>query len=136
MDELSKVVATPTRLHVGDRRIEVKQISLEILPEFMAMATPILNELMLRDVMRAVGLNLRACQSVAALLTGQDVSWVAGLSFKDQVHLFATCLEVNHDFFVAEVIPGMLETLTRMASFVRGLTQSMISSPQDTTVET
>ena len=133
METLEKIAPNPVRLDVGGERLEIKHLSLELLPAFMAVATPILNELMQSDVMRAVGLNLAACQKVAAMLSGRDASWVARQSFKDQVSIFVTCMEANTDFFAAEVVPGMLATLTGMTSFVCGLTRSMASSQQDMT---
>lgn len=144
-DSLKQTMQSPARKTVAGSRIEIRQLSLETLPEFLQVGTPVLRLLMSGDHLAAIAQNLRACQAITALLAVRDVNgrqvpvtieWISGLPLRDQLDLFATAMEVNTDFFGVEVVPVLVATMGRMTSWLRGLTRSMASSVQDTTGET
>lgn len=144
-DSLKQTMQFPVRKTVAGCRVEILQLSLVNLPEFLQVGTPVLRLLMSGDHLAAIAQNLRACQAVTALLAVRDVNgrqepatveWISGLNLRDQLDLFATAMEVNTDFFAVEVVPVLVATMGRMTSWLRGLTRSMASSPQGTTAAT
>jgi hypothetical protein len=141
-DSIRQTIQSPVRLTIAGSRVEVRQLSLEVLPEFLQVGTPVIRQLMTGDHLAAIAQNLRACHRVAALLCVRDVNgvqqpvdtaWIAGLPLRDQLNLFATAMEANSDFFGAEVVPALIATMGRMTSWLAGVTSSMTLSVPDTT---
>ena len=126
MQTLEKIAPTPLRLDVAGERISFLPIKTRELPPMMKAISPILSEIQDGDILGALAANADSLVAAVAIGSRKDRAWVDELELDDLVALAGAVLEVNADFFVHRVLPGLTKAVEGVTDAV-GRTQSTLS---------
>lgn len=123
MQTLEKIAPTPLRLDVAGERISILPIKTRELPPMMKAVAPILGEIQKGDILGALAANADSLVAAVSIGSRKDRAWVDELDLDDLVALAGAVLEVNADFFVRRVLPGLTKAVEGVTGVV-GQTQS------------
>lgn len=125
-EELQRLEVPVTELTVGGEQLEVRPLTVGQLPAFMRAIRGI--ELLWTaaelDVAALVADHGEALIEAAAIATVRPAEWVRGLGLDEFMQLVAAVLEINADFFVRRVLPGLTGVLERLTTVMAGVTSS------------
>ena len=111
MQTLEKIAPTPLRLDIAGERLSILPIKTRELPVMMKAISPILSEIQDGDILGALAANADALVAAVAIGSRKPREWVDDLDLDDLVELAGSVLEVNADFFVHRVLPGMTKAM-------------------------
>lgn len=123
MKTLEKIVPTPIRIDVADERLSLTPIKTRELPAMMRAIAPILAEIQGGDVLGALAKNADSMVDAVSIGSRKPREWVDELDLDDLVAVAGAVLEVNVDFFVRAVLPGLTKAVEGLTN-INGLTQS------------
>lgn len=126
MQTLEKIAPTPLRLDIAGERLSILPIKTRELPGMMKAIAPILGEIQGGDILGALAANADSLVAAVAIGSRKDRAWVDELDLDDLVALAGAVLEVNADFFVHRVLPGLTKAMEGVTGAV-GQTQSTLS---------
>lgn len=131
MHEDLMAIAPPTRtVSINGKAIEISPIEINELPQFLPLVRPILEKLIVGDVMGALADDPEAVIRAVAIGSRCEESWLRNEVRRLDVlaQLATAVLEVNADFFTQQVIPIITGALQTAAA---GQRSSSGSSAQD-----
>ena len=131
MQTLEKIAPTPLRLDIAGERLSILPIKTRELPGMMKVIAPILGEIKGGDILVALSANADSLVAAVAIGSRKDRAWVDDLDLDDLVALAGAVLEVNADFFVHRVLPGLTKAMEGVTGAV-GQTPSTDSLAQAT----
>ena len=131
MQTLEKIAPIPVRVDIAGERLSILPIKTRELPLMMKAIVPILAEIQDGDIMGALATNADSLVAAVAIGSRKDRAWVDELELDDLVALAGAVLEVNADFFVHRVLPGLTKAVEGVTGAV-GRTQSTDSLVQAT----
>lgn len=131
MQTLEKIAPTPLRLDIAGERLSILPIKTRELPGMMKAIAPILAEIQDGDILGALATNADSLVAAVSIGSRKDRAWVDELELDDLVELAGSVLEVNADFFVHRVLPGLTKAVEGVTGAV-GRTQSTDSLAQAT----
>ena len=131
MQTLEKIAPIPVRVDIAGERLSILPIKTRELPLMMKAIAPILAEIQDGDIMGALATNADSLVAAVAIGSRKDRAWVDELELDDLVALAGAVLEVNADFFVHRVLPGLTKAVEGVTGAV-GRTQSTDSLVQAT----
>ena len=111
MQTLEKIAPTPLRLDIAGERLSILPIKTRELPGMMKAIAPILAEIQGGDILGALSANADSLVAAVAIGSRKDRAWVDDLDLDDLVALAGAVLEVNADFFVHRVLPGLTKAV-------------------------
>ena len=123
MNTLEKIVPTPIRIDIADERLSLTPIKTRELPAMMRAIAPILAEIQSGDILGALAKNADSMVDAVSIGSRKPREWVDKLYLDDLVAVAGAVLEVNADFFVRAVLPGLTKAVEGLTS-INGLTQS------------
>lgn len=123
MKTLEKIVPTPIRIDVADERLSLTPIKTRELPAMMRAIAPILAEIQGGDILGALAKNADSMVAAVSIGSRKPREWVDELDLDDLVAVAGAVLEVNADFFVRAVLPGLTKAVEGLTN-INGLTQS------------
>lgn len=129
MDTLRKIAPSPYCVDIAGEQLTIKRLTPADLPEFFDVAAPILDGLSSGNPMLVLVKNLRATQAVLAMCSGRPVSWVEGISLKEQAKLLNALMEANIDFFAQEVIPALTIAANGLTGLLGQMQSTLLSGP-------
>ena len=131
MQTLEKIAPIPVKVDIAGERLCILPIKTRELPMMMRAIAPILGEIQSGDILGALAVNADSLVAAVSIGSRKDRAWVDELELDDLVALAGAVLEVNADFFVHRVLPGLTKAVEGVTGAV-GRTQSMPLSEQDT----
>ena len=131
MHTLEKIAPIPVRVDIAGERLSILPIKTRELPGMMKAIAPILGEIQSGDILGALATNADPLVAAVSIGSRKDRAWVDELELDDLVALAGAVLEVNADFFVHRVLPGLTKAVEGVTGAV-GRTQSTDSSAQAT----
>jgi len=123
MNTLEKIAPIPLKVDVAGERLCILPIKTRELPGMMKAIAPILGEIQGGDILGALSANADSLVAAVAIGSRKDRAWVDELDLDDLVALAGAVLEVNADFFVHRVLPGLTKAMEGVTGAV-GQTQS------------
>jgi hypothetical protein len=97
-------------------------IRLGELPRLLAVVRPLASELSADpDWLALLGQHGEAMLDLLAITARRERAWVNDLPLDDAVQLAAAVFEVNADFFVGRVVPGIQRSAEKLAPLLRNL---------------
>ena len=131
MQTLEKIAPIPVKVDIAGERLCILPIKTRELPLMMKAIAPILGEIQSGDILGALATNADSLVAAVSIGSRKDRAWVDDLELDDLVALAGAVLEVNADFFVHRVLPGLTKAVEGVTGAV-GRTQSTDSSAQAT----
>lgn len=116
METLEKIVPIPARRDIAGERMDITPIKTRELPAMMRAIKPIAAKVQSEDIMGAFLDNPDALIEAVAIGARKSREWVDALDLDDLVALAGDVLEVNGDFFIRAVLPGVTEAINRMTA--------------------
>jgi hypothetical protein len=123
MQTLEKIAPIPLKVDIAGERLCILPIKTRELPGMMKAIAPILGEIQGGDILGALSANADSLVAAVAIGSRKDRAWVDDLDLDDLVALAGAVLEVNADFFVHRVLPGLTKAMEGVTGAV-GQTQS------------
>jgi hypothetical protein len=111
MNTLEKIAPIPLKVDVAGERLCILPIKTRELPGMMKAIAPILGEIQGGDILGALSANADSLVAAVAIGSRKDRAWVDELDLDDLVALAGAVLEVNADFFVRAVLPGLTKAV-------------------------
>ena len=111
MNTLEKIAPIPLKVDVAGERLCILPIKTRELPGMMKAIAPILGEIQGGDILGALSANADSLVAAVAIGSRKDRAWVDDLDLDDLVALAGAVLEVNADFFVHRVLPGLTKAM-------------------------
>lgn len=121
MNTLEKIVPTPIRIDIAGERLSLTPIKTRELPCMMKAIGPILAEIQGNDILGALAKNADSMVAAVAVGARKPREWVDELELDDLIAVAAAVLEVNADFFVRAVLPGLTKAVEGLTN-ISGLT--------------
>ncbi|MFN4342875.1 MAG: hypothetical protein ACK4FE_12710 [Azonexus sp.] len=113
---------TPVVVRLSCGTLELTPVRLGELPRLLTVVRPLAADLSADpDWLDLLGRHGEAILDMLALATRRERAWVNDLSFDDAVQLAAAVFEVNADFFVGRVVPGIQRAAEQLAPLIRTL---------------
>ena len=113
---------TPVAVQLSCGALELTPVRLGELPRLLAVVRPFADALSAEpDWLALLGAHGDGVLDLLALTTRKDRAWVNDLSLDDAVQLAAAVFEVNADFFVHRVVPGITRSADKLAPLIRRL---------------
>ena len=131
MQTLEKIAPIPLKVDIAGERLSILPIKTRELPPMMRAIAPILGEIQSGDILGALAANADALVAAVSIGSRKDRAWVDELDLDDLVALAGSVLEVNADFFVHRVLPGLTKAVEGVTGAV-GQTPLMTSLVPDT----
>lgn len=111
MQTLEKIAPIPLKVDIAGERLCILPIKTRELPGMMRAIAPILGEIQSGDILGALAANADSLVAAVAIGSRKDRAWVDDLDLDDLVALAGAVLEVNADFFVHRVLPGLTKAM-------------------------
>jgi hypothetical protein len=111
MQTLEKIAPIPLKVDIAGERLCILPIKTRELPGMMKAIAPILGEIQGGDILGALSANADSLVAAVAIGSRKDRAWVDDLDLDDLVALAGAVLEVNADFFVHRVLPGLTKAM-------------------------
>ena len=122
MDGFKTFPPEPVVVTLSGTALELTPIRLGELPRLLAVVRPLAEEITSDpDWMALLGRHGDAVLDLLAITTRRERAWINDLSLEDAVQLAATVFEVNADFFVRRVVPGITRSADKLAPLIRTL---------------
>ena len=122
MDAFNTFPPSPVVVTLSGGALELTPIRLGELPRLLAVVRPLASELSADpDWLALLGQHGEAMLDLLAITTRRERSWVNDLPLDDAVQLAAAVFEVNADFFVGRVVPGIQRSAEKLAPLLRNL---------------
>ena len=131
MQTLEKIAPIPVKVDIAGERLCILPIKTRELPGMMKAIAPILGEIQNGDILGALATNTDSLVAAVSIGSRKDRAWVDDLELDDLVALAGAVLEVNADFFVHRVLPGLTKAVEGVTGAV-GQTPSTDSLAQAT----
>jgi hypothetical protein len=128
--DLATLAAAPTRMEIAGRAIAVAPIRVRELPAFAAALEPLLT-----DLAAGLGVPEILARHAEALITATAIgarverAWLDEQEADALIELAAAVLEVNADFFVRRILPGLTAASERLSGRLTGLPSTPASAP-------
>ena len=107
----------PVTLLIGDERLELTPLKVGELPAFARAVQPVAASLSASpDWLALLADHGEAVIEAVAIATRRPVDWVAGLDLDEATRLAEAVFEVNADFFIQRVLPGLTEAAARIST--------------------
>lgn len=102
--------------------LELTPVRLGELPRLLAVVRPFADAISAEpDWLALLGAHGDGVLELLAITTRKDRTWVNDLSLDDAVQLAASVFEVNADFFVQRVVPGITRSADKLAPLISRL---------------
>ena len=112
----------PVVVTLSGTALELTPIRLGELPRLLAVVRPLAEEITSDpDWIALLGRHGDAVLDLLAITTRRERAWINDLSLEDAVQLAAAVFEVNADFFVHRVVPGITRSADKLAPLIRTL---------------
>ena len=112
----------PKVVTVAGTAVELTPIRLGELPRLLAAVRPLAADLSAEpDWFDLLARHGEAVLELLAITTRRERAWINDLSLDDAVQLAAAVFEVNADFFVGRVVPGIQRSAEKLAPLLRSL---------------
>jgi hypothetical protein len=122
MDGFKTFPPAPVVVTLSGTALELTPIRLGELPRLLAVVRPLAEDITSDpDWMALLGRHGDAVLDLLAITTRRDRAWINDLSLEDAVQLAAAVFEVNADFFVRRVVPGITRSADQLAPLIRTL---------------
>ena len=122
MDGFKTFPPEPLVVTLSGTALELTPIRLGELPRLLAVVRPLAEEITSDpDWMALLGRHGDAVLDLLAITTRRERAWINDLSLEDAVQLAAAVFEVNADFFVGRVVPGIQRSADKLAPLIRNL---------------
>lgn len=122
MDDFKTFPPTPVVVQLASGSLELTPVRLGELPRLLAIVRPLADVLSAEpDWLALFGQHGNALLELLTLTTRRERAWVDDLSLDDAVQLAAAVFEVNADFFVHRVVPGITRSADQLAPLIRRL---------------
>ncbi|MEW5771069.1 MAG: hypothetical protein AB1831_11995 [Pseudomonadota bacterium] len=122
MDGFKTFPPEPVVVTLSGTALELTPIRLGELPRLLAVVRPLAEEITSDpDWMALLGRHGDAVLDLLAITTRRERAWINDLSLEDAVLLAAAVFEVNADFFVGRVVPGIQRSADKLAPLIRNL---------------
>ena len=128
MDGFKTFPPEPVVVTLSGTALELTPIRLGELPRLLAVVRPLAEEITSDpDWMALLGRHGDAVLDLLAITTRRERAWINDLQLADAVQLAAAGFEVNADFFVRRVVPGIARSADQLAPLI--LTLGTTPSP-------
>lgn len=122
MDAFNTFPPSPVVVTLSGGTLELTPIRLGELPRLLAVMRPLASELSADpDWLALLGQHGDSMLDLLAITTRRERSWINDLPLDDAVQLAAAVFEVNADFFVGRVVPGIQRSADKLAPLIRSL---------------
>ena len=122
MDGFKTFPPEPVVVTLSGTALELTPIRLGELPRLLAVVRPLAEEITSDpDWMALLGRHGDAVLDLLAITTRRERAWINDLQLADAVQLAAAVFEVNADFFVRRVVPGIARSADQLAPLIRTL---------------
>jgi len=122
MDGFKTFPPEPVVVTLSGTALELTPIRLGELPRLLAVVRPLAEEITSDpDWLALLGQHGEAMLDLLAITTRRERSWVNDLPLDDAVQLAAAVFEVNADFFVGRVVPGIQRSAEKLAPLLHSL---------------
>ena len=107
----------PVVLVIGGERLELTPLKVGELPAFARAVQPVAASLSASpDWLALLAEHGEAVIEAVAIASRRPAEWVAGLGLDEAVRLAEAVFEVNADFFIHRVLPGLTEAAARIST--------------------
>ena len=107
----------PVVLVIGGERLELTPLKVGELPAFARAVQPVAASLSASpDWLALLAEHGEAVIEAVAIASRRPAEWVAGLGLDEAVRLAEAVFEVNADFFIQRVLPGLTEAAARIST--------------------
>lgn len=122
MDGFKTFPPEPVVVTLSGTALELTPIRLGELPRLLAVVRPLAEEITSDpDWMALLGRHGDAVLDLLAITARRERAWINDLELADAVQLAAAVFEVNADFFVGRVVPGIQRSAEKLAPLLRRL---------------
>ncbi|KRG85657.1 hypothetical protein H7691_11825 [Stenotrophomonas sp. CW117] len=122
MDAFNTFPPSPVVVTLSGGALELTPIRLGELPRLLAVMRPLASELSADpDWLALLGQHGDSMLDLLAITTRRERAWINDLPLDDAVQLAAAVFEVNADFFVGRVVPGIQRSADKLAPLIRSL---------------
>jgi len=122
MDAFNTFPPSPVVVTLSGGALELTPIRLGELPRLLAVMRPLASELSADpDWLPLLGQHGDSMLDLLAITTRRERAWINDLPLDDAVQLAAAVFEVNADFFVGRVVPGIQRSADKLAPLIRSL---------------
>ena len=122
MDDFNTFPPQPVVVTLTCGTLELTPVRLGELPRLLALVRPLADVLSVEpDWLALFGQHGEALLELLTLTTRRERAWINDLPLDDAVQLAAAVFEVNADFFVGRVVPGIQRSATQLAPLIRRL---------------
>lgn len=113
---------TPVVVELSCGALELTPVRLGELPHLLAVVQPFADAISAEpDWLALLATHGNGVLELLAITTRRERAWVDDLSLDDAVQLAAAVFEVNADFFVHRVVPGITRSADQLAPLIRRL---------------
>ena len=107
----------PVTLVIGGERLELTPLKVGDVPAFARAVQPVAASLSASpDWLALLADHGEAVIEAVAIASRRPIDWVAGLGLDEATRLAEAVFEVNADFFIQRVLPGLTEAATRIST--------------------
>ncbi|WP_454258612.1 hypothetical protein [Pseudoxanthomonas mexicana] len=122
MDDFKTFPPTPVAVQLACGALELTPVRLGELPRLLTIVRPLADALSVDpDWLLLFSQHGNALLELLTLTTRRERAWIDDLSLDDAVQLAAAVFEVNADFFVGRVVPGIERSAAQLAPLIRRL---------------
>lgn len=122
MDDFKTFPPTPVVVQLACGSLELTPVRLGELPRLLTIMRPLADALSAEpDWLALFSQHGNALLELLTLTTRCERAWINDLPLDDAVQLAAAVFEVNADFFVGRVVPGIQRSADKLAPLIRNL---------------
>ena len=122
MTDFQTFPPAPVVVQLSCGALELTPVRLGELPRLLAVVRPYADAISAEpDWLDLLARHGNGVLELLALTTRRERAWVDDLSLDDAVQLAAAVFEVNADFFVRRVVPGITRSADQLAPLIRRL---------------
>lgn len=122
MTDFQTFPPAPVVVQLSCGALELTPVRLGELPHLLGVVQPFADAISAEpDWLDLLARHGNGVLELLALTTRRERAWIDDLSLDDAVQLAAAVFEVNADFFVRRVVPGIARSADRLAPLIRTL---------------
>ena len=122
MSDFKTFPPTPVVVQLACGALELTPVRLGELPRLLAIVRPLVDVLSAEpDWLVLFSQHGNVLLELLTVTTRRERAWIDDLSLDDAVQLAAAVFEVNADFFVGRVVPGIQRSADKLAPLIRSL---------------
>ena len=122
MTDFQTFPPAPVVVQLSCGALELTPVRLGELPRLLAVVRPFADAISAEpDWLDLLARHGNGVLELLALTTRRERAWIDDLSLDDAVQLAAAVFEVNADFFVHRVVPGITRSADQLAPLIRTL---------------